>query len=93
MSSHECRRLWMFISIAVGPAIRSSDEQAFDYNMSEESENNNFIVKKSLWPVPSRCQVEQAKKQGGFRPSSVIQETPQDPRQRGGRRSLDEGYN
>ena len=51
----------MFISIAIHPAIRSSDEQAFD-NMSEESENNNFIVKKSLWPVPSRCQVEQAKK-------------------------------
>ena len=32
------------------PAIHSYDEQAFD-NMSEESENNNFIVKKSLQPV------------------------------------------
>ena len=37
-------------------------------NMNEESENNNFIVKKSLQPVPSQGMVEQAKKYGGFRP-------------------------
>ena len=50
------------------PAIWSFDEQAFD-NMSEESEKNkNFIVKKSLRPVPSQIMVEQAKKHGGFRP-------------------------
>ena len=54
------------MSIAIYPAIRSYDEQAFD-NMSEESENN-FIVKKSLRPVPSQGMVEQAKKHGGFRP-------------------------
>jgi len=57
----------MFISIAMYPAIRSSGEQAFD-NMSEKSENNNFIVKKSLRPVPTQGMVEQAKKHGGFRP-------------------------
>ena len=33
-------------------AIHSYDEQAFD-KMSEESENNNFNIKKSLQPVPS----------------------------------------
>ena len=48
------------------PAIHNYDEQAFD-NMSEESENN-FISKKSLWPVPSQGKVEQAKKHGGLRP-------------------------
>ena len=30
--------------------------------MSEESENNNFIVEKLLWPVSSQGMVEQAKK-------------------------------
>ena len=44
------------------PAIRGYDEQAFDNNMSEESENNKFIVKKSLRPIPSQVMVEQAKK-------------------------------
>ena len=34
-------------------AIRSYDEQAFD-NMSEKSGKKNFIVKKSLRPVPSQ---------------------------------------
>ena len=48
------------------PAIRSCDEQAFD-NMSKESEKKNFIMKKSLSPVPSAGMVEQAKKPGGFR--------------------------
>ena len=48
-------------------AIRSYDEQAFD-NMSEENEKKNFIVKKSLRPVPSQGKVEQAKKHGGFIP-------------------------
>ena len=43
------------------PVIRSYDEQAFD-NMSEKSEKNNFIMKKSLRPVPSQGVVEQAKK-------------------------------
>ena len=56
-----------FISIAMYPAICSYDEQAFD-NMTEESENNNFIVKKSLRLVPSQGMVEQAKKRGNFRP-------------------------
>ena len=67
MSSHECWRLRTFISIAVYPAIRIYDEQAFR-NMSEENENNNFIIKKSLRPVPSQGMVEQARKHGGFRP-------------------------
>ena len=52
-------------------AIHSYDEQAFD-NMSEESEEKNFIVKKSLRPVPSRGLVEQAKKHGGFRITLTI---------------------
>ena len=54
------------LSIAMYPAIHSY-EQAFD-NMSEESEKNNFIIKKSLRPVPSQYMVEQARKHGGFRP-------------------------
>ena len=45
--------------------ICSYEEQAFD--MSEERKEN-FIVKKSLRPVPSEGMVEQAKKHGGFRP-------------------------
>jgi len=36
-------------------------DQAFD-DISEESEKENFIVKKSLRPVPSQGIVEQAKK-------------------------------
>ena len=51
--------------------IRSYDEQVFD-NMSEESENNNFIVNKSLRPIPSQGMVEQSKKYGGFRPQQGI---------------------
>ena len=45
------------MSITMYPAIRSYDEQAFD-NVSEESENNNFITKKSLQPVTSQGMVE-----------------------------------
>ena len=55
--------------------IRSYDEQAFD--MSEKSEKKNFLVQKSLRPVPSQSMVEQAKKHGGFRPPVRLpQETP-----------------
>ena len=43
------------------PEIRSYDEQAFD-NMSEESGEKNFIVKKLLRPVPIQGMVERAKK-------------------------------
>ena len=81
----------MFINIAMYPAIRSY-EQAFD-NMSEESENNNFIVKKSLWPIPSRGMVEQVKKHGGFRPQQGYPGNTLRPRKRSGRGSPDEGYN
>ena len=42
-------------------AICSDDERAFA-NKSEESDKKNFIVKKSLRPVPSQGIVEQAKK-------------------------------
>ena len=66
MSSHERRRLRMLINIAMHPAIRSYDEQAFDF-LSEESENN-LISKKLLRPVPSQGMVEQAIKHGGFSP-------------------------
>ena len=68
MFCHERWCLQMFISkFAIYPAIRSYDEQEFN-NMSEESENNNFVVKKSLRPVPSQDKVEQARKHGSFRP-------------------------
>ena len=43
------------------PAIHRYDEQVFGY-INEESEKINFIIKKSLWPVPSEGMVEQAKK-------------------------------
>ena len=46
--------------------IRSFDEQAFKH-LSEQSKKKNFVVKKSLWPVPSQGMVEQAKTHGGFR--------------------------
>ena len=59
--------------------------------MSEESEKNKFIVKKSLRPVPSQSMVEQAKNMAASDPIEVTQETPEDPRQRGGRGSPDEG--
>ena len=51
------------------PAIHWYDDQAFD--MSEESEKNNLIVKKPLWPVPSQGIVEQANKNGELRPQLV----------------------
>ena len=75
MSSHKRWPLWMFIGIAIYPEIHRNDEQAFN-NMSEESENNNFIVKKSLRPVPSQGIVEQAKNMAALDPSEVTQETP-----------------
>ena len=53
-------------------AIRSYDEQAFD-NKSEESEKKTFIVNKSLRPVPSQGEVEQAQKHGGLRPQRGYQ--------------------
>ena len=53
------------------PAIHNFDQQVFD-NMSEESGKKknqiSFIVKKSLWLVPSQGMFEQAKKKhGSFR--------------------------
>ena len=57
--------------------------------MSEESEEKKKpIVKKSLQPILSQSMEEQAKKNMvASDPSKVTQETPKDPRQRGGRRS------
>ena len=54
-----------FISIAMYPAIHRYDDQAFDY-ISEESEKKNFIVKKSLWHIPSQGIVEQTQQNGNF---------------------------
>ena len=52
-------------------AICSYDEQAF-HNMSEESgkkeKKKKTAVKKSLQPFPNQGMVEQAKKNGDFRP-------------------------
>ena len=39
----------------------------------------NFIVKKSLRPVPNQGKVEQAKNMVASDPSEVTQETPEDP--------------
>ena len=87
MSSHERWCLRMFISIAMYPAIRSYDEQAFD-NMSEESENNNFIIRTSLRPVPSRGMVQQTKKHGNFRPQLGYAENAWRPREWGAKDHL-----
>ena len=64
------------------PAICTYDDQAFN-NMSEESEEkNNFVMNKSLRPVPSQGMVEQAKKHmAASDPSSVTQEFAEDPRE------------
>ena len=67
-------------------AICSYDEQAFD-NMSEESKKYNFIVRKSLWSVPSQGMVEQAKNMAASGPSEVTWDTPSDPKDQGGRGS------
>ena len=60
-------KLPIALTKAIFTAIHSYDEQEFD-NTSEESEKTNFIVKKSLRPVPSQGMVDQVKKHGGFRP-------------------------
>ena len=52
------------MSIAMYPAICWCDDQAFD-DISKECEKKEFIVKKSLWSVPSKGIVEQAKKKNG----------------------------
>ena len=70
----------------------SYDEQAFN-NLSEESENNNFIVKKSLRPVLSQDMVEQAKRHGSFRPQQGYPGNVLKTREWSGRGSPDEGYN
>jgi len=72
----------VFISIAIYPAIRIYDEQAFD-NMSEESEKNNFVIQKLLRPVTSQGMVEQAKKMASPDPSEVTQEPSLDPENEG----------
>ena len=54
--SHECWHLWAFVSIAMYPAIRSSDEQAFD-NMSEESGKK----KEKKLSLRNRCSLFQIK--------------------------------
>ena len=71
--------------------IRSYDEHAFD--MSEESEKEKFIVKKSLRPVPSRGMVEQAKNMVASDPNEVTQDMPEVPREWGGWGSPDKGHN
>ena len=69
----------MLISIAMYPAIRSYDEQAFD-NMSDESE------KKHTLSLRNRCGLFQVKawlsrpkNMVASDPSMVTQETPFDP--------------
>ena len=78
---------------AIDTAIRSYDEQAFD-NMSEESEKKHFIVKKSLWLVPSQGMVEQAKKNmAASDPSEVTQRVRlKTPESKVAEDAPDEGY-
>ena len=53
------------------PVINRYDDQAFD-NMSEESESNTFVVKKSLWPFQTQGIVEQAEQNGKLNASEVM---------------------
>ena len=78
--SHKRWCLRAFLSIALYPAIRSYDEQAFD-NTSEESGK-----KKKTLSLRNHCglfQVEawlsRSKNMAASDPSEVTQETPQDP--------------
>ena len=56
------------------PAIRSYDEQAFD-NISEESEQKSFLVKKSLQPVPTRGIVERGRGQTKWQIKTPVRES------------------
>ena len=83
----------MFISIAIYPGIRSYDEQAFN-NMSEESQKKQTLSLKNccgLFRVKAR--LSRPKNMVASEPSEVTQETPKDPRERGGQESPDEGFN
>ena len=61
--SHKRWLLWAFISTAMYLSICRYDDQAFDdINEENEKKKKNFIVKKSLQPVPNQGIVEQAKK-------------------------------
>ena len=61
----------MFISITMCTAICDYDDQTFRH-MSEESEKKkNFNINIPLWPVWNQGIVEQAKKNGKFRPQKV----------------------
>ena len=74
-------------------AIHSYDEQAFD-NMSEESNKKKTLslrIRCGLFDVKSW--LSRPENMAATDPSEVTQETPEDPRQRGGQGSPDEGYN
>ena len=73
----------MFISIAMYPVIRSSDEQAF-INMSEERERKKRLSLRNrcgLFQV--KAWLSRPKNMVASDPSEVTQEMPQDPRQSG----------
>ena len=73
-------------------AIRSYDEQAFD--ISEESEEKKTFHEEIIAACSKgRRGWAGQKNMAASDPSEVTQETPEDPRERGGRRSPDEGYN
>ena len=78
---------------AMSTVIRIYDESAFDNNLSEESGKKNFIVKKSLQPVPSQGMIEQAQKHGGFRPQRGYFGYALKPHRAVTDDATDEGYN
>ena len=87
--SHKRWNLLPFIIIAMYTAIRSYDEQAFD-NMSDESEKKHTLSLRNrcgLFQV--KAWLSRSKNMVASDPSEITQDTPQDPRERGGQRSLD----
>ena len=72
--------------------IHSYYEQAFD-NMNEESEKKALLFRNRCGLFQVKLSLSRPKNMGVSDPSEVTQETPEDPRQRGGRGSPDEGYN
>ena len=65
------------MSIAMYPAIRSYDEQAFD-NMSEESEKNTLSLKNLCGLFQVKAWLSRPKNMVASDPSEVTQETHKD---------------
>ena len=71
--------------------IHSCDEQAFD--MSEENEKLTLSLINRCVLFQVNVRLSRPTNMAASDSSEVTQEMPQDPRERGGRGSPDEGYN